>query len=70
MFPNGTNTYIGIITSVLPFILSFFHLAPTPAFNSQFPDIAMAVVSLLGAGYAIYGRARASVPGWFAKTTN
>lgn len=67
MFPNGTNTYIGIIASILPLFLSLFHIVPTPAFNAQFPETAMAFISLLGAVYAFYGRARATIPGWFAK---
>lgn len=67
MFPQGTNTYVGLIVSIAPLLLSVFHVTPTPAFNAEFPATVAAIISLIGAGYAFYGRARATVPGWFAK---
>ena len=67
MFPSGSNTYIGLIVTVAPLVLSLFGFAPTPAFNEQFPNEIAAIVSLIGAVYATYGRLKASTPGWFAK---
>jgi len=67
MFKEGTNTYIGLFMAMAPLILSWFGITPTPAFNEQFPAVASAIITLLGTAYAIYGRARATMPGWFAK---
>jgi hypothetical protein len=69
MLPNGTNTYAGIIVAVAPTVLSLFGLTPTPAFNEDFPALFAALLQLCGAGYAFYGRARATVPGWFSKVS-
>lgn len=63
--PNGLNTYCGIIVTVLPAILSLFgiHIVQQDQFNA----LVMDGISLLGALYAFYGRARATTPGIFAK---
>ena len=66
MLPNGLNTYAGIIVTVLPAILSLFgiHIVQQDQFNA----LVMDGISLLGALYAFYGRARATTPGIFAPT--
>lgn len=67
MFPIGSNTYIGLVVALAPTILSWFGYAPTPEFNSQFSSELSAILTLLGGVYAVYGRLRATTPGWFAK---
>lgn len=67
MFPEGTNTLIGIVVALAPTVLSWFGYAPTPAFDAEFSSAFMAILTLVGGLYAAWGRLRANVPGWFAK---
>ena len=64
---NGLNTYIGIAVAVAPSIAHLFGFSVTPQFNTDFGDTVAAVVTLLGTAFAVWGRLRASTPGWFAK---
>ena len=63
------KTYIGLIVAFAPTLLSWFGVTPTPAFNEEFPNMAAQFVELAGLLFAFYGRAVATAPGWFAKTS-
>ncbi len=65
MFPEGSNTYAGLIVAIVPTILSVFgiHIVQQDQFNALLMDL----ISLIGTGYAFYGRARATTPGMFSK---
>ena len=68
MLPDGTNTYAGLLVSLATVLLPLFGYAPTASFHAQFPEFLMQVAQIAGLLYAGWGRARATVPGWFAKT--
>jgi hypothetical protein len=65
---EGLKTYIGLAVTVAPLVLSLFGYAPTPAFNEQFPEAVMGIISIAGAIFAAYGRLKAQTPGWLAST--
>jgi len=67
MFPNGTNTYAGIIVALAPTILSWAGFAPTPEFNNEFAGTLSAIITLVGGAYAIYGKLRHQIPTWVKK---
>ena len=67
MFPDGMNTYIGIVVAFAPTLLSWLGYTPTPAFSEEFPQTLSAIITVLGTAYAVYGRARAQASGWIAK---
>lgn len=67
MLPEGTNTYAGIIVALAAIVLPVFGITPTPEFGAEFPQELAAWTLIGGLVYAAYGRARAKVPGWFAK---
>lgn len=64
---NGYKTYIGAgvtFTATLARILGY---EVSPVFEAQAIEFALDVLALAGAAFAIYGRAKAEIPGWFAK---
>jgi hypothetical protein len=64
---EGYRTYIGILVTVAPLALSLFGFTPTPAFNEQFPEAVMGIISLIGAAFATYGRLKAQTAGWLVE---
>lgn len=64
---NGLKTYIGIIIAVAPTLASLFGFNLSPTFGDQFTAAATDIITLLGAGLAIYGRLKAEVPGWWVR---
>jgi hypothetical protein len=66
-FPDGWNTIIGILVAATPIVASFFGYHTSPNFQGDAVEIGSAVVSVIGSVYALYGRVRAAVPGWFAR---
>lgn len=67
LLPDGLNTYAGLIVAFAPTIFSWFGYAPTPEFNEQLQPTILAVVSILGGIYAVYGKMRHQIPTWFKK---
>lgn len=67
LLPDGMNTYTGLIVGFTPIIASMFGYSPTPEFNDQLEPTILALISLVGAVYAFYGKARHQIPTWFKK---
>lgn len=65
--PDGWNTYLGIVVAMAPTIASWFGYVPSPEFSGEFEQTVLAVVTLAGGAYALYGKARHQIPRWFAK---
>jgi len=64
---QGYRTFIGILISAVPTLATFLGFDTAPNFVGDATEIAGAIVTLIGAGVAIYGRLKAETPGWFAK---
>lgn len=67
MFPEGTNTYVGIVVAFLGTILGFFGWHIVPGMSEQIGTDVGVGLQILGGIYAFYGRMRAKTPGYFAK---
>lgn len=64
---SGYKTYIGIIVAIAPTVAQMFGYQLTGNFAGQFTQSADDIVALVGAAFAIYGRLKATVPGWLAR---
>lgn len=67
LLPDGMNTYLGLAVALAPTFASWFGYAPTPEFNGQFEEAALAVLTIVGTLYAVYGKMRHQIPTWFKK---
>ena len=63
----GYKTYLGLIVALLPTMASLIGYDVVPSFSDDFPKLAEEAVTIIGLCIAFYGRAVATVPGWFAK---
>lgn len=64
---NGLKTFLGIAITVAPMVATLFGYHTSPSFTGDATEVSAAVVSLVGAALALYGRLVANTPGWFAK---
>lgn len=64
---SGLKTYIGILIAIAPSVANLFGYDLAPTFGEEFASLAEEIITLIGAGLAIYGRAVAQTPGWFSK---
>lgn len=64
---NGLKTYTGCIIALAPAIASRFGYDLSPVFGEEFSALLEDVWTIAGIALAMYGRAVAQVPGWFAK---
>lgn len=64
---DGLNTLLGIAIAFAPTAATYFGYQTSPNFTGDATEILAAIVTVIGTVYAIYGRLRASSPGWFAK---
>jgi len=65
---DGLKTFIGILIAAAPSIAGLFGYHAMPGFSEQATQIAMDMITLAGAAFAIYGRLVANTPGWFARS--
>jgi hypothetical protein len=61
----GLKTITGILITVAPLGASLFGYDTAPNFTGEATEIAAALVTLIGAGIALYGRIVAQGPLWF-----
>ena len=64
---DGFKTYIGIIVAVAPSVANLFGFTLAPTFGEEFTHLAAELITLAGAVFAFYGRAKAVTPGWIAR---
>ena len=64
---NGKKTYLGILVVFIPVIAGLFGYDVSEAFPVEFARFAEEIFMVIGGGIAAYGRAVATMPGWFAK---
>ena len=64
---NGYKTILGAAIALAPIVANWFGFDLSPAFGEQFSSIAMDLITIGGALFAIYGRLVAETPGWLVK---
>lgn len=64
---SGFRTYIGVIVAISPSIAHLFGFTLSDSFGQEFSDLAGEIITLIGGGIAIYGRAMAKTKGWIVK---
>lgn len=64
---SGYRTYIGLIVAAVPTIAGIFGFDTAANFTPEVTELFEQLLTLIGLGIAFYGRAKATVPGWFAK---
>jgi hypothetical protein len=64
---SGFKTITGVAITVAPIIASLFGYQTSPDFTGEATEMLAALISLLGAGLALYGRAVAKAPLWFSR---
>ena len=67
MFPEGTNTYVGLAATAIAMIAQHYGYQVSPTFQSDFAQWVLTVTQGVGLLYAAYGPARAVLPGFWAK---
>jgi len=64
---QGYKTYLGILITVLPTVAGLFGFTLSPLFGEQLTGLLAEIIPILGAALAVYGRAKAQIPGWAAR---
>lgn len=64
---NGKKTYIGIAVAAAPLVAKLFGYEVAPGFDAEATEVLTQLVSAVGLLIAAFGRAKAELPGKFAK---
>lgn len=64
---NGYKTIIGAVIALAPSVAAWAGFDLSPSFGEEFSDLAVQIITVGGALFAIYGRLVATVPGWLSK---
>lgn len=64
---SGYRTFIGLFVAAIPNIATLFGYEVAPEFSQQANEFIESAITILGLLIALYGRMKATVPGWFAR---
>jgi len=64
---TGYKTMIGAVIAATPSIAALFGYDVSESFAGEASSLVDAIITLVGAAIAVYGRLVAETPGWFAK---
>ena len=67
---SGYKTIIGIIIAAVPTVATFFGYETSSDFEGQATEMLAGLLTIGGLCFALYGRLKATVPGWFAKSSD